>query len=158
MTMEAMPLCYFCKYKIKGVRKCKIFPEGIPDEAYDNDHVLPVKGDDGVVFEPAEEYADDEYLRDRVEDFRGEFTAKKLKEEEDLEKSLYPDNLQKSAQPLEEWADELLPKEFVKADLSNRPFIFGHDFQHDLINTFTLLFRKLREDPVFGVDQGGNDV
>ena len=112
MTMEAMPLCDFCKYKIKGVRKCEVFPDEIPDEAYYNDHVIPINGDNGVVFEPAEEYRNDEYIRIRVEDFRSEFTAKRLKKEEELLSNFY-----KSELPLEEWADEYIRRDLIKADL-----------------------------------------
>ena len=43
MTMMARSLCYFCKYKIKNVQKCSVFPEGIPDDAYYDDHVIPIE-------------------------------------------------------------------------------------------------------------------
>ena len=116
MTMVSKPLCEFCKYKVKNVQKCSVFPDGIPEDVYYNDHVIPVEGDNGVIFEPAEGYAENELLLSRVEDFRGEFTRARLNEEEEIEKSLFQD-LQKSAEPLEDWAEEYICKDLIKADL-----------------------------------------
>ena len=116
MTMRAISICEYCKYKVKNVQKCSVFPDGISDDVYNGFHVIPVEGDHGVVFEPADEYAEDEYVLATAEDFRGEFTRGRLNEEEEIEKSLFQD-LQKSAEPLEEWAEEYICKDLIKADL-----------------------------------------
>ena len=56
------PSCLFCKhfFRIKGVKKCMAFPDGIPEEilAMKHDHKTPYPGDKGIMFEMHEGYVD----------------------------------------------------------------------------------------------------
>lgn len=45
--------CFFCKH-IRPKKTCKAFPEGIPEEIYNNlfIHKIHYDGDHGILFEP----------------------------------------------------------------------------------------------------------
>ena len=48
-------ICSLCARLIDSMKRtCDAFPKGIPSEIWDgkNNHTSPVKGDDGVLFEP----------------------------------------------------------------------------------------------------------
>jgi len=54
-THPKFPACNICKHFILGTISCKAF-ERIPDEILDceDDHKLPVRGDNGIQWEPNE--------------------------------------------------------------------------------------------------------
>lgn len=63
MVIIIPPVCYNCKYFNKnreqqGYFECKAYPFGIPEEILTSeiDHTKPYKGDNGIQFEPINEY------------------------------------------------------------------------------------------------------
>ena len=59
MELLNAPQCLFCTHldwKNKRAITCDAFPEGIPDEIFDNEvsHKKPYPGDNGIVFEAKE--------------------------------------------------------------------------------------------------------
>ena len=137
MTIGPEPLCNFCKHRIKDqVKKCEAYPEGIPDDVYYNDHVLPMEGDHGIIFE-AEEGAEGlrPHLQARLKDAREWHKSWRLQEEKEIENDLGGGERLKSEQPLEDWADEFLSKNVIKADL--------HLFVQALMNIKHWIFNTL---------------
>jgi hypothetical protein len=63
MTPYLRPLCTNCKhlfrYPERHRKTCKAFPDGVPIEiaASFHDHRKPYPGDNGIMFESKEEYA-----------------------------------------------------------------------------------------------------
>ena len=53
---SSFPSCLFCRWKNKGSKTCKAFPNGIPEEILSgqNPHTSPYEGDNGIVFSPKE--------------------------------------------------------------------------------------------------------
>ena len=50
----SFPICNDCKHLIIGSTRCVAYPNGIPDEIFNNtvDHTKPHTGDGGIIFEP----------------------------------------------------------------------------------------------------------
>ncbi len=121
MTQTIGSICDFCKhwtgYK-DGKPTCEAFPDEIPEEVHENDHIFPVKGDGGMLFEPSENFKDLlDLIQWRINDRKADLVGMRLEEEEKIEKGLFGSDLQKSIQPLEEWADEAIVKDVIKADV-----------------------------------------
>lgn len=153
------PLCLFCKhlhseFKYNKKNTCEAFPDGIPDSILEMNHVFPVDGDHGILFEPKPEYEHDESIK-----WLAEFTLKmhnknaRFQMEGEMEKSLFPD-LQKSNQPLEEWADENICRDLIKADLhlfvqallSIKHWVFTSLTQAQSENLYTALVKRMTAD------------
>jgi hypothetical protein len=69
-------MCYDCKRFDQRTMTCEAYPDGIPQEIFDNewDHRLPKPGDHGIQFEmkPDEERVHPEIPRDWWPDEGGE--------------------------------------------------------------------------------------
>jgi len=52
--MQPFIQCLFCKHIFKEGRRCKAFPNGIPNVIWNgkHDHKKSYKGDKGIIFEP----------------------------------------------------------------------------------------------------------
>ncbi len=51
--VDTFGFCSYCKYKNEEGRKCKAYPNGIPDAIIKGkiDHTKPYPGDNGIQFE-----------------------------------------------------------------------------------------------------------
>ena len=142
MTIEPIGFCEMCKHRIgnPSENKCKAYPNGIPESILHGAHIIPMEGDNGYLFEPADEWADKtEYIETMVE--IGESLnkylqiSKALNDANNIEKDLGGGERLKSEQPLEDWADEFLSKNVIKADL--------HLFVQALMNIKHWIFNTL---------------
>ena len=54
--IDVFSFCSYCDHKDLNSRRCKAYPDGIPDEILNGeiDHTEPYKGDNGIQFEPIE--------------------------------------------------------------------------------------------------------
>lgn len=64
MTTYPAPICLFCKHFDQDNQAgltCKAFPAGIPADILESrtDHRQPIKGDNGLQFEPVDQKAGD---------------------------------------------------------------------------------------------------
>lgn len=131
--------------KFKDTERWRRFVDGtstrVPDE--ERDRTLAEMG-----YSSVEEFLAEERKYHALDDL-----DEKIEEEKRIEKELYGDIL-KSAQPLEEWADELLPKEFIKADLSIfiralmavRHWVFASLTTEQSENIYTALVERMVSD------------
>ena len=54
MTPSGIPMCIFCKRKLKdNANACEAYPNGIPDAVYFAGHLFPKPGDGGKQFIPS---------------------------------------------------------------------------------------------------------
>ena len=103
MTQRIMPLCLVCKHwkgYLDDIPTCTVFPDGIPSEAFDVNHTSPVEGDGGILFELSDEHA---ALKDTIDAMIADGSTRQKQFRDEM--------------PIEEWADENICRDLIKADL-----------------------------------------